>query len=177
MNFFKYLFTTDIYNDTQLMPYKNKSINSVSSLWVLNLVSHSYFNNLNILTLQLFLISIFSSIFWYNYKINSIMHKLDKYTVISLFLYLSLNINYITFINNLCLIIPPFILSSISCIYNNYNIQLYSHQLFRYFAFKMIYNYININNDYYFLLITNEYILFTLYIYNTIIKNYKYHYY
>lgn len=164
MKLLKSIFVTDIYDDSKIMPEKNKIIIGVSSFWVLNLISHSYYNNLNILTFHLILISIFSPLFWYNYNINNIFHKLDKYIVISCFTYLWFNMNYIIFITNLLFVIPPFILSSIACVDNNYKLQLYSHQIFRFFAFKIIFIYIDTISFYYFLLIAFEYILFTLYL-------------
>lgn len=175
MKLLKYLFTTDIYDDTYIMPEKNKIIIGASSFWILNLISHSYNKNLYILTIHLILISIFSPLYWYNYKINSIIHKLDKYIVISCFLYICLNIDYINSIINLLFIIIPYILSSIACIHNNYKLQLYSHQTFRFFAFKLIYNFIDNTNNTYLLLISSEYLLFTSYLIFIKINNFYIH--
>jgi hypothetical protein len=152
MKLLKYLFTTDIYDDIEIMPNKNKIIINISSLWILNLVSHSYNNNLNFLTLHLILISIISPLFQYN-----------KYILISCFIYLWFNMNYLIFIKNLFFIIPPFILTSIANVDNNYTLQLYSHQIYLFFIFKLFYDYINISYNY-FLIISTEYILYTLYL-------------
>lgn len=158
MKLLKYLFTTDIYDDIEIMPNKNKIIINVSSLWILNLVSHSYNNNLNFLTLHLILI--ISPLFQYN-----------KYILISCFIYLWFNMNYLIFIKNLFFIIPPFILTSIANVDNNYTLELYSHQIYLFFIFKLFYDYINISYNY-FLIISTEYILYLISIndYNT----YKY---
>jgi hypothetical protein len=54
-------------------------------------------------------------------------------------------------------------------IYNNYDLQLYSHLIFRFFSFKLIYDFI-INDINYFLIIAIENIIFNIYLIN-FIKN------
>ena len=167
MKIVKNIYSTDIYDDTELMPNKNKIILGINSFWILNLITISYYKELYFLTTNLFLISIASPIYWYNYKINSIFHKLDKYSVISCFIYLFINESFYKILFNLFFIIPSYLLSSILCINKNYNLQLYLHLLFRYFTFVLLYNYIDNNNDNnYIFLIKIEYILYNIYLCN-----------
>jgi hypothetical protein len=176
MNFIKNLLLTDIYDDAELMPNKNKIILGISSFWIFNLISHSYFKQLYFLTFNLSLISIASPIYWYKYKNNSIYHKFDKYLVIICLIYLFVNINIINFLSTFIFIIPPYISSSLFSIKNNYDLQLYSHLVFRFFTFKLIYDFIN-NNLNYFLLITIENLIFNLYLINDIKSNSNNNYY
>lgn len=182
MNLIKNIFTTNMHDDTEVMPNKNKMILSISSLWILNLLSHCYRNNLYILSFLLAPLSIISPIFWYNYKINTIYHKLDKSIVISLFIYL-LQTNYYIYyhiyklISLVSIILTFYIISIKSCINNNYELQLYSHLSFRYFTFLLLYNYIlnnknEIKTNNYMTLITFEYIFFNYYL-NKKIKDNK----
>ena len=140
MNILSYIFTTNIYDDTYIMPKKNKFILSISSFWILNLLYHIYINQLYYLTFLLSSISIISPIFWYNYRVNSIYHKLDKSLVLSSYMYVISNNYYYNNIKYLILysslIFIFFIFSAKSCINNNYNLQLYSHQIFRFLYFK-----------------------------------------
>lgn len=193
MNLIKNIFTTNMHDDTEVMPNKNKMILSISSLWILNLLSHCYRNNLYILSFLLAPLSIISPIFWYNYKINTIYHKLDKSIVISLFIYL-LQTNYYIYyhiyklISLVSIILTFYIISIKSCINNNYELQLYSHLSFRYFTFLLLYNYImnvnydndnndnnydnnNNNDNNYMILITIEYIYFNNYLIKKIKNN------
>lgn len=182
MNLIKYIFTTNIYNDTDNMPNKNKMILSISSLWILNLLSHSYLNNLYIIFGLLSLLSIISPIFWYNYKVNSIYHKIDKTIVISLFIYLMQTNYYLyyhiyNFLSVVLILLIFYIISIKSCIHNNYELQLYSHLSFRYFTFLLLYNYIlnnknEIKTNNYMTIITFEYIFFNYYL-NKKIKDNK----
>jgi hypothetical protein len=180
MSLIKYIFTTNIYDDTDKMPNKNKMVLSISSLWILNLLSHSYLNNYYILTFIITSISIISPLFWYNYKINSIYHKLDKNIVISMFIYLLSQTNYYLYyhiykiLSLVSIILLFYLISAKSCINNNYELQLYSHLTFRYFTFLLLYYYIMNNNDNdnnYMTLITIEYILFNYYLMKKIKDN------
>jgi hypothetical protein len=178
MNLIKYIFTTNIYDDTHKMPNKNKMILSISSLWILNLLSHCYYNNLKILLFLLSILSIISPVFWYNYKVNSLYHKIDKSIVISLFIYLMQTNYYLYYhfyylISITSIIAIFYILSIKTCIYNNYELQLYSHLSFRYFTFLLLFHYIinyndngnnNNKNNNYMKLITIEYIIFNNYL-------------
>ena len=170
MNFLKNILFTDIYDDYDIMPNKNKIILGISSFWIFNLIIHSYYKQLYFLTLNLSLISIASPIYWYKYKNNSIYHKFDKYLVIICLIYLFINQNIINFLSNFIFIIPPYISSSLFCINNNYDLQLYSHLIFRYFTFKLVYDFININLTY-FLLISFENFIFNIYLINDIKHN------
>jgi hypothetical protein len=174
MNILSYIFTTNIYDDTYIMPKKNKFILSISSFWILNLLYHIYINQLYYLTFLLSSISIISPIFWYNYRVNSIYHKLDKSLVLSSYMYVISNNYYYNNIKYLILysslIFIFFIFSAKSCINNNYNLQLYSHQIFRFLYFNLIYNIIFDNNNYLYLILS-EYILFSIYL-NIKINNY-----
>lgn len=161
---------TDIYDDSEIMPNKNKIILGISSFWIFNLLSHSYYKQLYFLTYNLSLISIASPIYWYNYKNNSIYHKFDKYLVIICLIYLFINENIINFLCNFIFIISSYISSSLYSIDNNYNLQLYSHLIFRFFTFKLIYDYIDINLIY-FLLITLENFIFNIYLIYDINQN------
>ena len=117
MKIVKNIYSTDIYDDTELMPNKNKIILGINSFWIFNLITISYYKELYFLTTNLFLISIASPIYWYNYKINSIFHKLDKYSVISCFIYLFINESFYKILFNLVFIIPSYVLIKI-IIYN-----------------------------------------------------------
>ena len=180
MNLIKIAFTTNIYDDTNKMPNKNKMVLAVSSLWILNLLSHCYLNNLKFLLFLLSSLSIISPLFWYNYKVNSIYHKLDKSIVISFFIYLMQTKYYIynhtyQLLSIISIIAIFYIISVKSCINNNndnYELQLYSHLTFRYFSFLLLYNYVmnvmnndnEIKNKKYITLITIEYILLNFYL-------------
>jgi hypothetical protein len=134
------------------MPNKNKMVLSISSLWILNLLSHCYYNNLKFLLFLLSILSIISTVFWYNYKVNSLYHKIDKSIVISLFIYLIqtnyyLYFHFYYFILITSIIAVFYILSIKTCIYNNYELQLYSHLSFRYFTFLLLFHYIINYND------------------------------
>ena len=170
MKFLKNILYTDIYDDDEIMPNKNKIILGISSFWIFNLISQSYYKELYFLSFNLSLISIASPIYWYIYINNSIYHKIDKYLVIILLIYLFINENFIKFLSNIIFILPPYLCSSLFCISNNYKLQLYSHLLFRFFIFKFIYEFIN-NNINYFLLIIFEYSLFNIYLINDIKHN------
>ena len=168
----------NIHDDTSFMSNKNKMILCISSLWILNLLSHSYLNNFNILSEILSIVSIISPLFWYNYKINSLYHKFDRILVISVFIYLILTKYYLyyhirDFISIVSIIIIFYTISIKSCIQKNYDLQLYSHLLFRYFTFLLVYNYImqNVNEIKkikYISLITLEYIIFNIYLFKKI---------
>ena len=129
-----------------------------------------------IISLLLFLLSIISPVFWYNYKVNSFYHKIDKSIVISLFIYyLYFHFYYLISITSIIAIF--YILSIKTCIYNNYELQLYSHLSFRYFTFLLLFHYIinynendndndndNDKNNNYMKLITIEYIIYNNYL-------------
>lgn len=132
MKILKNILFTDIYDDNEIMPNKNKIILGISSFWIFNLISQSYYKKLYFLSFNLSLISIASPIYWYKYMNNSIYHKIDKYLVIALLIYLFINENFIKFISNIFFILPPYLSSSLFCINNNYNLQLYSHLQFRF---------------------------------------------
>jgi hypothetical protein len=84
------------YTSQDNMPNKNKLILGTSSLWILNLIYYSFIEELYLISLLLTSVTIISSIFWYNYKINSIYHKLDNYLSILILinLLLSNSFNY-----------------------------------------------------------------------------------
>jgi hypothetical protein len=167
---FKYILTTNLYDDTSIIPYKNKIILSISSLWTLNLLSHTYINQFYFLFFVLSILSFISPIFWFNYKINSMYHKIDKFCVISLFIYIiQQNIYYHMYklFKFISIILFFYILSIKSSINNNYQLQLYSHLIFRYFTFILLYSFVlieNTKNNNYLILVSFEYLLFNCYL-------------
>jgi hypothetical protein len=74
------LFTTTSGN-TSPIPETNKYILAISSLWILTILRNSLISLNPFLSLNILSISIISPLFWYNYQINSIFHKLDKLLV------------------------------------------------------------------------------------------------
>lgn len=169
----KLLMTTDIYDDTNIMPNKNKIILGISILWIIPLIIHSYHLKLYIFCCNLIIINIASYIYWYNYKINSLLHKIDKYSVILCFTYIFIYERFIYFIINSLLLLLPYILSSISSINNNFNIQLYSHQLFRYFSFKLICDFINYSYNRFYIY-SIYYFIFSFYLFKIINNDINY---
>ena len=155
------ILTTNIYDDT------NKIILGISSLWILPLIIHSYHCILYIFSCNLIVVIISSYIFWYNYKINSLLHKIDKYSVIFCFIYIFIYERLIYFIINSLLLLPPYIISIISSSNNNYNIQLYSHQIFRYFSFKLICDFIKFSYIKFYIY-SLYYNIYSIYLFRTI---------
>ena len=136
------LFTTTSGN-TSPIPEKNKYILALSSLWILTILRNSLILLNPFLSLNLISISIISPLFWYNYKINSLFHKLDKLLVWTIAI---INLNYTIYklyisitILLFSLIIYFFYLSEYFIIKNKFTHQLISHLLFRYFFFVWIY--------------------------------------
>ena len=141
------LFTTNS-NPTPI-PNNNKFILSISSIWILTMIRHSLLISY-LMSINIFLISIVSSIFWYKYELNSIYHKLDKLFAWSIFLlnlkYALNNLHFFITINLLSLILLFYYLSEHFIIKKKFKYQLISHLLFRYFFFIWIY--LTIANNY-----------------------------
>lgn len=171
------LFKTSSCNNSPI-PENNKFVLGISSLWILTLIRHSPL----LLFTNIFLISVISPIFWFKYELNSISHKLDKFFVWTIFLLnlkLALYKLYIiTSISLFSLIIFFYYLSEVFTIKKQFNYQLISHLLFRYFFFIWIY--LTLFNNYSKLhLITMGYMshnyYLTKYIHNYDIYNYIYY--
>jgi hypothetical protein len=134
------------YTNQDNMPNKNKLILGTSSFWILNLIYYSFLEKLYLQSLLLTSITIISPIFWYNYKINSIYHKLDNYVSILIFIYIILyNYLLLSYID-IFFIISFYYTSLLFTIYKKYNIQLCFHLLFRLYFYKIIFLTINKNN-------------------------------
>lgn len=167
------LFTTTSGN-TSPIPETNKYILSISSLWILTILRNSLISLNPFISFCLISISIISTLFWYNYKINSIYHKLDKLLVWTIAI---INLNYALYklyisitILLFSLIIYFFYLTEYYIIKNKFKHQLISHLLFRYFFFTWIYlTYYNTLLQ--FSLISFGYLLHNIYLIKTINKN------
>jgi len=167
------LFTTTSGN-TSPIPEKNKYILALSSLWILTILRNSLILLNPFLSLNLISISIISTLFWYNYKINSIYHKLDKLLVWTIAI---INLNYAIYklyisitILLFSLIIYFFYLTEYFIINKKFKHQLISHLLFRYFFFTWVYlTYYNTLLR--FSLISFGYLLHNFYLIKTINKN------
>jgi len=167
------LFTTTSGN-TSPIPEKNKYILALSSLWILTILRNSLILLNPFLSLNLISISIISTLFWYNYKINSIYHKLDKLLVWTIAI---INLNYAIYklyisitILLFSLIIYFFYLTEYFIIKKKFKHQLISHLLFRYFFFTWVYlTYYNTLLR--FSLISFGYLLHNFYLIKTINKN------
>ena len=126
-----------IYTIQDEMPNNNKIILGVSSFYLLNLIYYSYLKKSYIYLILLTSLNIASSIFWYKYEINSFFHKLDWYLAAILIIY-----SYIIskkLIRDFLLLISFYFLSMLFTIFNNYDIQLYCHFIYRGFIYKIIY--------------------------------------
>jgi len=131
----KLLFTTNTYNN-YIIPQKNKYILSLASIWILPLIYKTYISNHLILSVILTKLCIISPLFWYNYKHNSLLHKIDKYLAISCYIYLFINLhNPVFFIVNSSGLFSLFIYSEYCCIHNLKEKQVISHLTFRMFYF------------------------------------------
>jgi len=166
MKLLKLLFLTTSNNSTPL-PLQNQFILGISSLWILTILPKTSL----LLSLNIIMISIISPIFWYNYQLNSIFHKLDKllvWTITFQNLYslpsIQLSITLIP------LIILFFYLSEYFIIIKNFKYQIFAHLLFRYFFFIWIY--LNLYNNP--IHLSYNYYLF-IYIHNYNLWNYIYY--
>ncbi len=157
-------------NNIISVSHYNRYIFSITSIWMLIPIYHSYNNN-NIFNLNLTLNMFISIIHWLFYKHNSTLHFLDKFfSTNTLFIILYNTNNYLIYF------ITPFIYISIftsrKLMYNNkYNEHLINHLIFRYLAFWCCCIYLDHYNYYIFKIYTNIYIL-TNYIFYKIFKNY-----
>lgn len=127
------------------MPNINKLILGSSSFWVLNTIYYSYIKKQYFLMSLLSSISIISPIFWYNYEINSISHKLDFYLCSITFIYTIIRYYHYIHFYDIVLLINFYVLSRFFTFHKEYEFQLYSHLLFRSFFYKIIYLAINDN--------------------------------
>jgi hypothetical protein len=134
------------YTNQDNMPNKNKLILGTSSFWIINLIYYTYLEELYLLNLLLTFITIISPIFWYNYKINSIIHKLDNLLSILIFIYIILYNFILLSCIDIFFMLSCYFISIIFTIYKKYNIQLCFHLLFRLLFYKIIYLTINKNN-------------------------------
>ncbi len=184
MNIIKCLFSIDN-NTKRELKNKNKLILGVSSLWISTILYDCWINQFYLLLLSLGSLTIISPCFWYSYHFNSNLHKLDKYLSISCGVY-SLYYWYFYLYSHLyhylllkSIVIGFFLMSSYSYDKNYYNCQLYSHLLFRYSYFFLVYNTIhynnyNLNNKNKLELITFNYFFNSIYLIIVINDNYQY---
>lgn len=184
MNIIKCLFTIDTKNKREVRN-KNKLILGVSSLWISTILYDCWINQFYLLLFSLSSLTIISPCFWYSYHFNSYLHKLDKYLSISCgiytsyywYFYLYSHIYYYLLLKSI--VIGFFLMSSY--FYNNSNnkYQLYSHLLFRYSYFFLVYNTIhhnnyNLNNKNKLESITFNYFFNSIYLIIIINDNYQY---
>lgn len=183
MNIIKCLFTID--KIEREIKNKNKLILGVSSLWISLILYDCWINQLYLLWFFLSSLTIISPWFWYSYHTNSYLHKLDKYLSISCglyslyywYFYLYSHIYYYILLKSI--IIGFFLMSSYFYNISNHNYQLYSHLLFRYFFFFLVYktihyNKYNLNNKNKFEIITYNYFFNSIYLCIVIDDNYEY---
>jgi hypothetical protein len=183
MNIIKCLFTID--KIEREIKNKNKLILGVSSLWISLILYDCWINQLYLLWFCLSSLTIISPWFWYSYTLNSYLHKLDKYLSISCglyslyywYFYLYSHIYYYILLKSI--IISFFLMSSYFYNNSNHKYQLYSHLLFRYFFFFLVYktihyNNYNLNNKNKFEIITYNYFFNSIYLIIIIDDNYEY---
>ena len=173
------LFTTNHEKDIKYIPYNNKHILGITSLWMCIPIYYGLYSfdyNIIILSLLLSCVCLVSTLFWSNPKGNSFLHKLDKICVWIFFITL-LFIN-----NNFILIGLIFILYIMSFIFfiKNYNtLQFISHLLFRYVFYwwcHIVMVPINVNFIYTFIIISIGYFSHVLLLYNINIQKITYWY-
>lgn len=156
-----------------ILPPRNKLILGVSSVWISSLIYDSYLNNLYIFMFLLSNITLASSIYWYEHNMNSKMYLYDLIFVKIYGLTLFYNSLYkfslfILFIK-LIIVLLFYILSDYSLKHNIYNLQLFSHLIFRYIFFIWSYIYINdYKNNEFLLFISINYFLYNYYLYKSI---------
>jgi hypothetical protein len=143
------------------IPQENKLILGVSSLWLSQLISDSYMNELYLFMFLLSNIIIASPLYWYNHIIYSYAYFYDLSFV---YIYTILLFFYILFIK----VILVLVFYSLSDYYLKKQL---SHIIFRYVFFIWSYLYINkkINNQY-LLYVSTNYFLYNYYLYKTIKK-------
>lgn len=184
MNIIKCLFSIDN-NSKRELRNKNKLILGVSSLWISTILYDCWINQFYLLLLSLGSLTIISPYFWYSYHFNSNLHKLDKYLSISCgiyslyywYFYLYSHLYYYLLLKSI--VIGLFLMSSYFYNKNNHNYQLYSHLLFRYSYFFLVYNTIhynnyNLDNKNKLELITFNYFFNSIYLIIVINDNYQY---
>ena len=128
------------------MPNRNKMILGTSTFWVLNNIYYFYLKKHYFQSFLLSSIAIASPIFWFNYEINSVAHKFDFYLSFFTFIYTIIRYHYNIHFSDIILLINFYILSMYLTIHKEYELQLYSHLLFRCYFYKILYLAIN-NND------------------------------
>jgi hypothetical protein len=134
-----------IYTIQDDMPNRNKMILGTSTFWILNSIYYFYLKQQYFQMLLLSSIAIASPIFWYNYEINSIAHKCDFYFSLITFIYTIVRYHKYIYTSDIILLIKFYILSMLLTIYKEYELQLYSHLLFRCYFYKILY--LAINDD------------------------------
>ena len=155
------------------LPIKNTRILGITTLWMLIpiLISNSKYN---LLKYSLSCCCLFSTIFWFKPKDNSLFHNLDRLSAyIYLFILLYTSYNTLNHYLLILLLINILIFYSLSYYYfykDNHDYQLICHLLFRYF-FYMWSHFVLI--DYNIIIITIGYISHIYLIYNEKIYNEK----
>lgn len=187
MNLIKSLFTIDN-NIKREIINKNKLILGVSSLWISTILYDCWINQFYLLLFSLSSLTIISPWFWYSYHFNSNLHKLDKYLSVSCgiyslyywYFYLYSHLYYYLLLKSI--VIWFFLMSVYFYSNSNHKYQLYTHLLFRYLYFFLVYNTIHyhdyyLNNNYYknkLEIITFNYFFNSIYLCISINDNYQY---
>lgn len=126
---------------------KDKIILGTSVLWLLPLLYNSFILQWYFLSFMLSSIIVISPIFWYNYKLNSIEHKLNNFLTLSCVTYVSMQKYYLyenlnSFIFNISLLLLNLIISEKYQL--KYSFSLFAKILYRYYfytlIFKLIFN-------------------------------------
>jgi len=127
------------------MPNRNKLILGTSTFWILNMVYYFYLKKHYFQSLLLLSVAIASPIFWFNYEINSVSHKFDFYLSLIVFIYTIVRYHKYIYTSDIVLLLNFYFLSMLLTIYKEYELQLYSHLLFRCYFYKILY--LAINDD------------------------------
>ncbi len=155
------------------LPEKNRLILGVSTSWIILLIEKALIIREYISIILLTNIMITSILFWYNYKINSFNHYLDKTLTKIYGIYLFYKDIDIIKINGILLF---YLLSNYLSFKRRYNLQLLSHLLFRYIFF--IWGYLNLNTNNNELQLTSiGYFTHNYYLYKIVKNNNNYLYY
>jgi len=130
---------------------ENKIIIASTSLWLLPLLYHSFIFQWYFLSFLLTSITIVSTLFWYNYNINSIQHKLNNYLIFICFIYISSQKYYLFYNLQLYISNVSFLLTNLILSQNfelEYSFSLCTKLLYRYYFYLLIFNLIfNVNTN------------------------------
>ena len=154
------------------LPEKNRIILGTSTSWIILLIEKALIIKEYISIILLTNIMITSILFWYNYKINSFNHYLDKTLTKIYGIYLFYKDIDIIKINGILLF---YLLSNYLSFKRRYNLQLLSHLLFRYIFFIWGYLNLNTNNNNELEIISIGYFTYNYYLFRIVKNNYFYY--